>query len=125
LFLPLDQARVTVLFGASGSGKTTLLRLLAGLDRPDSGAIRFRDQVWHDSARRIHLPPQARRAGFLCQDYALFPHLTVAENVAFAEVPGASRRLLDTFGLAEFSNRLPRHLSGGQQQRVALARALA
>jgi molybdate transport system ATP-binding protein len=125
LRLPLDQAPVTVLFGASGSGKTTLLRLLAGLDRPDSGAIRFRNQVWHDSARAIHLPPQVRRAGFLFQDYALFPHLTVAENVAFAAPRDGARRLLDTFGLSEFAARLPRQLSGGQQQRVALARALA
>jgi molybdate transport system ATP-binding protein len=128
LRIPLEQAPVTVLFGSSGSGKTTLLRLLAGLDRPDAGSIQFRDRVWHDSARGIHLPPQARRAGFLPQDYALFPHLTVAENVAFAAPPAAAQHLLEAFGLAglaDLAHRLPRQLSGGQQQRVALARALA
>ena len=125
LRIPLDQAPVTVLFGASGSGKTTLLRLLAGLERPDSGSIQFREHVWHDSARGIHLPPQARRAGFVFQDYALFPHLTVADNVAFGAEPAAGQRLLDTFGLTDLGARLPRQISGGQQQRVALARALA
>jgi molybdate transport system ATP-binding protein len=125
LRLPLDRATVTVLFGASGSGKTTLLRLLAGLDRPDSGTIQFLGQTWHDSARAIHLPPGKRRAGFLFQDYALFPHLTVAGNVAFAAPRDTALRLLDTFGLVDLAARFPRELSGGQQQRVALARALA
>jgi molybdate transport system ATP-binding protein len=123
LRLPLEEARVTVLFGASGSGKTTLLRLLAGLDTPDSGTIRFRGRVWHDPA--THLPPQARRAGFLFQDYALFPHLTVAENVAFAASHDDARRLLSAFELEDLAARRPREVSGGQQQRVALARALA
>ena len=125
LKIPLEEAAVTVLFGASASGKTTLLRLIAGLDRPDAGTIQFRDQTWHDAARGIHVAPQARRAGFLFQDYALFPHLTVAQNVAFAAPTDASRRVLDAFGLAGLATRLPCELSGGQQQRVALARALA
>ena len=123
LRLPLEEARVTVLFGASGSGKTTLLRLLAGLDSPDSGTIHFRGRAWHDGAQ--NLPPQARRAGFLFQDYALFPHLTVTENVAFAASAGDARRLLAAFGLEDLAARRPGELSGGQQQRVALARALA
>jgi molybdate transport system ATP-binding protein len=110
---------VTVLFGPSGSGKTTLLRLLAGLERPDSGSIVFRGKAWQD------LSPQKRRAGFLFQDYALFPHLTVAENVAYAGPRETAKGLLEAFGLSEFADRLPRAISGGQQQRTALARALA
>ena len=125
LRIPLDRSPVTVLFGPSGSGKTTLLRLLAGLERPDTGAIVFRETCWYDRARGIHLPPQRRRAGFLFQDYALFPHLTVAANVAFAASRERASQLLQTFGLGELSGRMPRAISGGQQQRVALARALA
>ena len=125
LRIPLRQAPVTVLFGPSGSGKTTLLRMLAGLERPDAGSIVFRERPWFDGARKIHLPPRQRRAGFLFQDYALFPHLTVAENVAYAASRETARKLLDTFGLAELAASKPRAISGGQQQRVALARALA
>ena len=125
LSIPLDRSGVTVLFGPSGSGKTTLLRLLAGLERPDSGSIVFRGSTWHDSARAIHLPPQARRAGFLFQEYALFPHLTVAQNVAYAAPHVTAQGLMDAFGLAALADRLPREISGGQQQRTALARALA
>jgi molybdate transport system ATP-binding protein len=125
LRLPLDESPVTVLFGPSGSGKTTLLRLLAGLDRPDDGAIRFRDGTWYDGGRGICLPPQQRRAVFLFQDCALFPHLTVAANVEYAARRETARRLMGVFGLAELADRFPRELSGGQQQRVAVARALA
>lgn len=125
LTLPLDQAPVTVLFGPSGAGKTTLLRMLAGLDRPDRGLIRFRDEMWFDSARAIMLPPQKRRAGFLFQEYALFPHLSVLENVAYASNATRAAALLDRLGVAELAASRPRAISGGQQQRVALARALA
>ena len=125
LSIPLRQAPVTVLFGPSGSGKTTLLRLIAGLQRPDDGSIVFGGRPWFDAARAIHLPPQKRGAGFLFQDYALFPHLTVAENVAYAAPRHTARRLLDAFGLTPLSSSKPRALSGGEQQRVALARALA
>jgi molybdate transport system ATP-binding protein len=125
LSLPLDQAPVTALFGPSGAGKTTLLRLLAGLVRPDAGTIAFRDRVWCDTARGVWLEPQQRRAGFVFQHYALFPHLTVARNVAFAATPPAAQRMMERFNLASLANRLPRALSGGEQQRVALARALA
>src|SRR5450432_1318737 len=123
--IPLDQSPVTVLFGPSGSGKTTLLRMLAGLDRPDAGSIWFQGREWFDSSRAIDLSPQERRAAFLFQDYALFPHLTVAANVGFAARPERARELLKTFGLSEFASRRPHAISGGQQQRVALARALA
>ena len=123
--IPLDRAPVAVLFGPSGSGKTTLLRMLAGLERPDAGSIVFREISWFDSGRGIHLPTQARRAGFLFQDYALFPHLTVVENVGYAARHETVHKLLATFGLTELAASKPRALSGGEQQRVALARALA
>ena len=125
LRIPLDESPVTVLFGPSGSGKTTLLRLLAGLDRPDDGVISFRDSAWYDGSRSICLPPQQRRAVFLFQEGALFPHLTVAANVEYAARRETARRIMDVFGLAELADRFPRTLSGGQQQRVAVARALA
>jgi molybdate transport system ATP-binding protein len=125
LRIPLNRAAVAVLFGPSGSGKTTLLRILAGLERPDAGAIVFRGTAWFDSARGIHLPPQERRAGFLFQDYALFPHLTVAENVAYGASSASAGKLLERFGLTHLAPSKPRALSGGEQQRVALARALA
>jgi molybdate transport system ATP-binding protein len=125
LRLPLDRAPITVLFGPSGAGKTTLLRMLAGLDRPREGAIAFRGRPWFDSSRGLCLQPQQRRAGFVAQDYALFPHLTVARNIAYAAHPGTGRDYLEAFGLAGLAGRLPRAISSGQRQRVALARALA
>ncbi|MFT3914978.1 MAG: ABC transporter ATP-binding protein [Anaeromyxobacteraceae bacterium] len=129
---PLDRAPVTVLFGPSGSGKTTVLRALAGLDRPDAGEITFAGETWYSAARRVHVSPQRRGLGFLFQEYALFPHLTVAANVGYglhrlprpereARVAELARRL----GVEELLHRRPAELSGGQRQRVALARALA
>jgi len=130
--LRLDRSGVTVLFGASGSGKTTVLRCLAGLDRPDEGTIRFGEEIWSDVARRVFLPPARRQVGFVPQDYALFPHLTVARNIAYglSGIPAAecASRLAETIrwlGLQGLEQRLPGQLSGGQQQRVALARAVA
>jgi molybdate transport system ATP-binding protein len=125
LSLPLGQAPVTVLFGPSGAGKTTLLRLLAGLERPNAGRIVFRDRTWCDTARGVWLDPQRRRAGLVFQHYALFPHLTVERNVAFAATAPAAARMMERFGLTGLAGRLPRAISGGEQQRVALARALA
>jgi molybdate transport system ATP-binding protein len=123
--IPLDRAPVTVLFGPSGAGKTTLLRLLAGLEKPDAGEIVFRGRTWFDSSAGVCLAPGRRRAGFVFQDYALFPHLTVAQNVKFGATGHACDGVLRQFGLVEFADRLPRQLSGGQQQRLALARAVA
>lgn len=124
LCLPLDQARITVLYGPSGAGKTTLLRMIAGLANPDRGEISFDGVRWFGDG--VSEPPQKRRAGFLFQDYALFPHLTVSENVAFAaRGRAAAEKMLERFGLGELRARLPRQISSGQQQRVALARALA
>jgi ABC-type sulfate/molybdate transport systems ATPase subunit len=127
--LDLPGKGVTALLGASGSGKTTLLRLVAGLEAPHDGHIRFGDSYWAHVAQRIFLSPQQRRIGMVFQDFALFEHMTVAENIAYG-VPRRERRAavaewvarLQLDGLAD---RYPGKLSGGQRQRVALARALA
>ena len=130
--LPLDDGLVTVLFGPSGSGKTTVLRALAGLDRPDLGSIDFGGERWFDAGLGIDLPPQRRGVGLLFQDFALFPHLSVAANLAFGlhrlsrgEREGRVAELAGRFDLAALLGRRPSQLSGGQKQRVALARALA
>ena len=127
--LEIAGAGVTVLFGPSGSGKTTILRCLAGLETPDTGSIEFGDTKWSAEGRTL-VPPRAREVGFVPQDYALFPHLTVEANIAYGlhgRSEGKSRvaELLGWLGLEELARRLPAELSGGQQQRVALARALA
>ncbi len=128
--MELAEGELAALFGPSGSGKTTILRMLAGLTRPDAGRIEAGGEIWFDSGRGIDLPPQRRRAGLVFQDYALFPHLTVRDNLRFA-LPGKSadgeRRvdeLLAAFHLEKLQGRRPDTLSGGQKQRVALARAL-
>ncbi|MDX2121846.1 MAG: ABC transporter ATP-binding protein [Gemmatimonadota bacterium] len=122
-----------VLVGESGSGKTTVLRLLAGLLRPEAGRIECDGATWCDTVARQWWPPQRRAIGYLSQDYALFPHLTVLDNVGFGLVAsGVGRRearrragaALERLSLREFAGRRPSELSGGQQQRVALARAL-
>jgi len=123
---------VVALFGPSGAGKSLTLQCLAGLVRPDGGRIMVNGRVFDDVAGGVHLPPQARRLGYVFQGYALFPHLTVAENVGFGlrDRARAERRrrtadVCERLGLAELAHRHPRELSGGQQQRVALGRALA
>jgi molybdate transport system ATP-binding protein len=120
---------VTVLFGPSGSGKTTILRCLAGLERPEEGTIRFGSETWFDAPQGICLAPQQRGVGFVFQDYALFPHLTVAGNIGYG-LPARQREqrvgeMFERFDLATLAEQYPRQLSGGQQQRVALARTLA
>jgi putative ABC transport system ATP-binding protein len=131
--LGVDSGATLALVGESGSGKTTVLRLLAGLLRPDAGRIRLGDAVWFDEATRTDLPPHRRAVGWVPQDYALFPHLTVARNVAFGlraagVAASESRRRVDRalarFGIADLAARRPGELSGGQQQRVAIGRAL-
>jgi molybdate transport system ATP-binding protein len=123
-----DACSITVLFGPSGCGKTTALRCIAGLERPDVGLIQCGSDVWFDGECGLQLPPQRRDVGFLFQDYALFPHLTVGGNVAFPLRRVERTRvaeLLTAFGLTGLADRYPHQISGGQQQRVALARALA
>jgi iron(III) transport system ATP-binding protein len=126
----LESGVIACLLGASGCGKTTVLRCIAGFERVAEGEIRLDDTIVSRSGYR--LPPESRRIGMVFQDYALFPHLTVAHNVSFGlrGVDGAARgsrvnELLDIVGLAGLGHRYPQELSGGQQQRVALARALA
>lgn len=124
----IHRGTLAVLFGTSGAGKTTLLRILAGLTRPDSGTIRFGDTIWYDSKRNINLAPQKRSIGFMFQDYALFPNMSVEQNILFGqdEVDRSyAGTLLDVLQLTQFAGRKPMQLSGGQKQRVALARALA
>jgi iron(III) transport system ATP-binding protein len=127
--LELRAGELLALLGPSGCGKTTILRLLAGFERLDGGRVEVADRVMADAARGIHRPPEARRIGMVFQDYALFPHLTVAGNVAYGVPRGAGQgrvaELLDLVGLDGLGDRKPHALSGGQQQRVALARALA
>ncbi len=124
----LKQGELFVVFGDSGAGKTTFLRILAGLTMPDKGYIKMGSMVWLDTESGINLPVQHRNIGFMFQDYALFPNMTVLENILYAQKKKEKHlagELLEKFGLSEFSNRKPAKLSGGQMQRVALARALA
>ena len=125
----------TVVFGPSGSGKSVTLLCIAGLVQPDAGRIEVGGRVLYDSATRIDLRPQVRNVGYLFQDYALFPHLTVEENIAFGlkgrlgrhairDATGTVQEFLEQFEIAPLARSLPRNLSGGQRQRVALARAL-
>jgi iron(III) transport system ATP-binding protein len=124
----VEQGEVLALLGPSGCGKTTTLRLVAGFERPDDGRVVL-DGAEVAGPQRF-VPPERRRVGVVFQDYALFPHLTVAQNVGYGVRDRAKRTrrvadMLDLVGLAGEGNRLPHELSGGQQQRVALARALA
>ncbi|HXT87557.1 MAG TPA: sulfate/molybdate ABC transporter ATP-binding protein [Verrucomicrobiae bacterium] len=120
------------ILGPSGSGKSMTLRCVAGLEHPDRGTIALDGRTLFDSNQRIGIPARRREIGLLFQHYALFPHLSVAENIAFGMKASSGadrgvrvRRLLSDVHLEGFENRLPRELSGGEQQRVALARALA
>lgn len=123
-----EEGRFITLYGKSGAGKTSILRMLAGLMKPDSGRIQVGEEVWFDQAKGIHLRPQKRSVGFLFQDYALFPNMTVKENLEFALQKGQEKsiikELIELIELGALQNRRPETLSGGQQQRVALARAL-
>lgn len=130
-----SAAPVVALYGPSGAGKSLTLQAMAGLLTPRAGHVRIGDRTLFDAARAIDVPPRDRRIGYLFQDYALFPHLSVRQNVAFgltswrqrlsAAGRGRVDALLASFGLSAFADSRPDTLSGGQRQRVALARALA
>nr|WP_321273200.1 ABC transporter ATP-binding protein [Alcaligenes faecalis] len=131
--MSLNKGEVVSLLGASGSGKTTLLRAVAGLEQPSQGRIAINNDVLYDSQKRIDLPAEARNLGLVFQSYALWPHMTVQDNVAYPltlrKTPKAESRqkvdaILDQLGLKGLGERYPSQLSGGQQQRVAIARAL-
>ncbi len=124
----VEPGQLLALVGHSGSGKTTLLRTIAGLWRPERARVTVDGSVWLDTAARTDLPPHRRRAGIVFQSYALFPHMTAAQNVMAAmdrPDPAEAARLLDLVNLRGLADRRPAQLSGGQQQRVAVARALA
>ena len=129
-----DSDRI-VLFGPSGAGKSLTLKAIAGLMHPDQGRIRLNQRTLFDAAQQIDVRPQERNVAYLFQDYALFPHLTVAQNIAFGLQRGcfnlrrpathpAVKKWLTTFELEALAHSYPRQISGGQRQRVALARAL-
>jgi iron(III) transport system ATP-binding protein len=129
----LQQGEILALLGASGSGKTTILRSVAGLERPDTGKIEIRGKLVFDAASDFEIPAEERGLGLVFQSYALWPHRTVFENVAYglrlrraaaAEVGRRVGEVLERLGLEQFADRYAHQLSGGQQQRVALARAL-
>ncbi len=122
---------ITVLFGPSGAGKTLTLDSIAGFVRPDEGRILLDDQILFDGDAGVHLAPQARRCGYVFQNYALFPHMTLRKNLEFAaeRMPRLERHrkvneMLEKFHLGEVSGRQPHELSGGQKQRCSIARAL-
>lgn len=131
--LDIEQGEFVVLLGSSGCGKTTLLRCIAGLETPDSGSIQVNGQTVFDSASGIIVPPESRRIGMMFQSYALWPHMTINENIMFPlkmqKVDNATatrkiKRVLDMMHIEELAQQYPNQLSGGQQQRVALARAM-
>jgi molybdate transport system ATP-binding protein len=124
LELALDVEGVVALVGPSGAGKSSILNVIAGLARPPSGRVSLGEDVWQDSDRGVFLAPDRRRVGFVFQEYALFPHMSVRQNVAYA---GGQRvdELLERFEISRLASARPDQLSGGERQRVALARALA
>jgi iron(III) transport system ATP-binding protein len=125
--LEIAPGQILSLLGPSGCGKTTALRVIAGFEDPDSGSLTIDGVTVVDDT--VNLPPEQRRVGMVFQDYALFPHMTVARNVGYGLEPGPDvgrvAEVLELVGLATHSDRMPHELSGGEQQRVALARALA
>jgi molybdate transport system ATP-binding protein len=124
----IEPGQLVAVYGASGAGKTTILRILAGLTKPDKGSINIDNSNWLDTEKGVHLPTQKRNIGMVFQDYALFPNMTVEQNLNYALEKGQDesiiKELIDIMELQQLRNSKPSMLSGGQKQRVALARAL-
>ena len=124
----IEQGQFVTLYGKSGAGKTSTLRMLAGLLKPDFGKISIHGNVLLDTSNQINLSPQKRKIGFVFQDYALFPNMTIIENLSFALNKNQDKKILDELieimEIGDLRNQKPHRLSGGQQQRVAVARAL-
>ena len=134
LNLEIEDGSFVTLLGSSGCGKTTTLRMIAGLETPTRGEIRFDDKIVFSSDKNINVPPAKREVGFLFQNYALWPHMTVTQNIAFgletlkwkkSDISARVQEMLKTMRIEQFADRYPAELSGGQQQRVAIARTLA
>ncbi|BDS09883.1 sulfate/molybdate ABC transporter ATP-binding protein [Aureispira anguillae] len=124
--MELTQGDLVAIYGPSGAGKTTLLRMLAGLTKPSKGYLKVNAIDWYNSKTKVNLVPQKRKVGFVFQDYALFPNMTVLENLRFASTNmELIHQLLKETNLVNLQAKRPAELSGGQQQRVALVRALA
>ena len=131
--LEVESGKIVCLVGPSGCGKTTLVRALLGLIKPETGTITVGDRVLFDAKKRINVPAEKRNIGIVFQDYAVWPHMTVLENVSYPlkkqrrpkeEILQRAKHALEQVHMTEYANHLPNQLSGGQQQRVAIARAL-
>ncbi|WP_271784579.1 ATP-binding cassette domain-containing protein [Aquimarina algiphila] len=124
----LEEGKLTTLYGESGAGKTSIFRIISGLLKADKGLITIKQKTWLDTEQKIYLKPQQRKVGLVFQEYALFPNMTVKENLFFALEKGQDKKIVDELiaiiELGNLQNRKPQHLSGGQKQRVALARAM-
>lgn len=126
--LEIVEGKLVTIYGKSGAGKTSILKIIAGLLKADTGVIKVNDNYWLDSSKGINLPPQKRNIGFVFQEYALFPNMSVKENLLFALTKNQDDKivneLIEIIELGDLQDRKPETLSGGQKQRVALARAL-
>ncbi|WP_411028828.1 ABC transporter ATP-binding protein [Spongiimicrobium sp. 3-5] len=128
LDLHIKPGQLVTLYGSSGAGKTSMLRILSGLLKPEKGTITVNGKVWFDAEKKINLKPQERNIGYVFQDYALFPNMTVLQNLEFGLIKNKDHKivseLIAIMELGDLQHRKPETLSGGQKQRVALARAL-